>query len=482
MAAPVADFAGSPTTGSFPLEVQFLDASTGDPTGWVWDFGDGGFSFEQNPVNVYADPGNYTVTLYASNEDGTGTEIKVGYIVVSGPPNTAAAFSGTPLSGESPLTVQFTDQSTNDPTYWQWDLGLGTGLNTAQNPQAVYTQPGTYTITLTARNGSGVASTLTKTNYVTVTAPTCPPSPRSLDGNQTGLPHTAANNIPYEIESTSYREQWVMGANNTVLTARVLDADSYQWIDDMVGTVGTRKVSGGLRYARGLPERSAYVPDQWCTQVVQIDQGDSPVCPGVAGPARGIPSGWPVPRWSKWRVTFEGLPFDIQSDAYCDATGYGEWCRYLVRKRKSFAKEYRYGANAFRLAGTTTTVPAQQTGYIAFAEITYIQIGVPVKTVPWAYLDTLMGCINSVTLDAVPGGYYLAPYKALFLGYNDQNRYWSSAGQWVCDLELMFRWNAYSWRAIPLADGGFRVIERVAAPHYPPFLPNDFANLLNPAT
>lgn len=75
-----------------------------------------------------------------------------------------AQFTANIVSGCAPLGVQFTDQSTNNPTFWNWDLGNGQ-LSTAQNPVGIYSTPGTYTITLVVRNSNGTAS-ITKTNYI----------------------------------------------------------------------------------------------------------------------------------------------------------------------------------------------------------------------------------------------------------------------------------------------------------------------------
>ena len=58
-----------------------------------------------------------------------------------------ANFSGSPLSGCSPLVVQFTDASTGPITTWAWNFGNGNTSN-LQNPAAVYVTPGTYTDTL----------------------------------------------------------------------------------------------------------------------------------------------------------------------------------------------------------------------------------------------------------------------------------------------------------------------------------------------
>ncbi len=82
---PTADFSGSPTSGDAPLSVQFTDLSSGTPTSWSWDFGDGGSSTAQNPSHTYNSAGTYTVSLTATNAYGSDTETKTGYITVTEP-------------------------------------------------------------------------------------------------------------------------------------------------------------------------------------------------------------------------------------------------------------------------------------------------------------------------------------------------------------------------------------------------------------
>jgi len=165
---PVAAFAGSPTSGSAPLTVQFTDASTNNPTSWSWDFGDGvGTSTEQDPSYTYDAAGTYTVTLTATNAYGSDTETKTDYITVTAP-TPVANFTADPTSGYAPLTVQFTDTSTNSPTSWSWDFGDGVGTSTAQNPSYTYDSAGTYTVSLTVTNTYG-SDTETKTDHISVT-------------------------------------------------------------------------------------------------------------------------------------------------------------------------------------------------------------------------------------------------------------------------------------------------------------------------
>lgn len=85
-----------------------------------------------------------------------------------------SAFSGTPLSGLAPLSVAFTDASTNTPTSWLWERSSDGGSNwstfsTSQNPTAEFTA-GTWAVRLTATNAGG-SDAETKLAYVVVTAP-----------------------------------------------------------------------------------------------------------------------------------------------------------------------------------------------------------------------------------------------------------------------------------------------------------------------
>ena len=77
-----------------------------------------------------------------------------------------ADFSASVTSGCGPLSVSFKDASTNTPLYWSWDFGNGQ-TSTLQNPSVNYSAPGTYTVTLIARNKSG-ADAIRKSDYITV--------------------------------------------------------------------------------------------------------------------------------------------------------------------------------------------------------------------------------------------------------------------------------------------------------------------------
>jgi PKD repeat protein len=165
----VAEFSASPTSGMAPLSVAFTDLSSGDPTSWSWDFGDGSGSTDQSPVHVYDSAGSFTVGLTISAPGGLAVETKGEYVFVTAPPAPEAAFDAAPTSGTLPLTVAFTDTSSGDVTAWLWDFGDGT-WSSQTNPTHVYTSPGSFGVTLTV-TGPGGSDAATKSALVSVLAP-----------------------------------------------------------------------------------------------------------------------------------------------------------------------------------------------------------------------------------------------------------------------------------------------------------------------
>lgn len=81
-----ADFSAEPTTGIGTTTVHFADKSTGEITGWAWDFENDGVvdSTEQNPNHTYRTNGNYTISLTITTGDCQDTETKQEYISITG--------------------------------------------------------------------------------------------------------------------------------------------------------------------------------------------------------------------------------------------------------------------------------------------------------------------------------------------------------------------------------------------------------------
>jgi PKD repeat protein len=68
--SPVADFTYTPDSGPIPLTVSFQDQSTGSPTNWYWDFGDGDTSTLKNPIHTFREVGDYYTLLMVTNNAG----------------------------------------------------------------------------------------------------------------------------------------------------------------------------------------------------------------------------------------------------------------------------------------------------------------------------------------------------------------------------------------------------------------------------
>jgi hypothetical protein len=86
---PLAGFAPSPASNANPLAVTFRNASSGEYTGILWDFGDGVTSADPNPTHTYTAPGDYLVTLTLTGGiDGTSDvvqqRVRVGVAPVTG--------------------------------------------------------------------------------------------------------------------------------------------------------------------------------------------------------------------------------------------------------------------------------------------------------------------------------------------------------------------------------------------------------------
>jgi PKD repeat protein len=91
---PTADFSASVVIGDPPLDVSFTDLSTEIPTGWSWDFGDAGTSGDQHPSHQYTTVGVYTVSLTATNSNGSHTRVLPKLIFVPEPSAIAMFGSG----------------------------------------------------------------------------------------------------------------------------------------------------------------------------------------------------------------------------------------------------------------------------------------------------------------------------------------------------------------------------------------------------
>ena len=164
---PTSDFVASNTTPYALDTISFTDQTGNYPDSWLWDFGDGNTSTLRHPSHNYADTGLYTVTLTATNEQGSDTKTKTDYIqVFERPPAPAVEFYASQTFAEVSEIIAFTDSSKNDPNQWLWDFGDG-GVSTEQHPVYSYPTSGIYTVKLIATNDVG-SDTLVKEDFIQI--------------------------------------------------------------------------------------------------------------------------------------------------------------------------------------------------------------------------------------------------------------------------------------------------------------------------
>ncbi|MBK8185307.1 MAG: PKD domain-containing protein [Candidatus Competibacteraceae bacterium] len=189
--------------------MTFANSSTGNVTGWLWNFGDGTTSADKNPSKAYSNAGTYTVSLTATGPGGSNTATKTGYISVSKPttPAPSASFNATPTSGVASLVVTLIDTSTGIIASRLWDLGDGT-TSTTPKVSKTYSAAGTYAVKLTVTNASG-STTTTKTISVTAIAPVANFSATPTSG-------TAPLKVEFSDSSTNATSwSWNFGDGNT---------------------------------------------------------------------------------------------------------------------------------------------------------------------------------------------------------------------------------------------------------------------------
>ena len=153
----------SDTLGCSPFAVSFSD-STNNAVSWIWDFGDGTSSTQQNPVHTYSANGSYVVHVSVVLASGCTTQFTFPTPITVIDP--VADFVSPTVAVCAPSLVQFNNLSLNAVSFL-WDFGDGTTSN-AENPSHIYNVPGDYTIGLTITDSMGCTATEIKIDYIHV--------------------------------------------------------------------------------------------------------------------------------------------------------------------------------------------------------------------------------------------------------------------------------------------------------------------------
>jgi len=174
--SPIVSF-GFATEGTVTSFFNFtLNAET-----YFWDFGDGQFSIESDPVHDYIDDGVYTVILTATSAL-CGDVIEQEIVVVANPP--VADFSSDVQEGCAPLTVQYTSNASNNTDDFVWTFEGGTpASSTVENPIVIYEDAGEWDVTLTVINETG-DDVLQETEYISIAGLPVSDFTFDLDGNE----------------------------------------------------------------------------------------------------------------------------------------------------------------------------------------------------------------------------------------------------------------------------------------------------------
>ena len=233
---PTADFSFTATD----LSVSFTDASSdsdGSVVSWIWDFGDGNSSADQNPVHVYAADGTYTVMLTVTDDMGATDNTSQDVTVSSGGGNEAPTADFT--FAVTDLSVAFTDASTDsDGTVvsWSWDFGDGNS-STDQNPTHAYADYGAYTVSLTVTDDDGATGNTSQEVNV--------PDPNA-DGpfiESGGMAVMEAENFHTRIDRSDH--SWVENSDNAGFsgaTAMLSDPDDGTFISADITTTSPELV------------------------------------------------------------------------------------------------------------------------------------------------------------------------------------------------------------------------------------------------
>lgn len=206
--------------------------------------------------------GDHSIKAIAGDNNGESSTDEISVTIVSsggGCDAPTAAFTASPTEGEAPLTVNFTDQSTNNPISWNWDFGDGSS-STTQNTAHTYNNEGTYTVRLIVSN-TNCADTLIMSDYINVINEGCPDTITDIDGNeyatiQIGSQCWMAENL----KTTTYKNgtsiPYVADDNSWIGTT----TGAYVWPDN---NSSWKDFYGALYNGYAVVDQNGLCPEGW---------------------------------------------------------------------------------------------------------------------------------------------------------------------------------------------------------------------------
>jgi PKD repeat protein len=278
---PKADFVATPLSGNVPLKVAFTDKSNGQVTSWVWNFGDGQSSIEQNPVHTYWTGGVYNVILTTTNDYGTSDVTKNQYITVVG--DLVSKFGADPATGKAPLPVTFTDRSIGSPTAWKWDFADGT-ISADQNPVHTFATSGSYDVKLTVTRGTD-----TDTSIQTINVGGVP----NADFAANPMQASAGDAIAFTDKSANSPTSWAWDFGDTATSADQNPSHSYQLKGIYTVSLTARNANGKDTETKtnyiniGVAPTAQFIP-----VIVPFQMNKVPMSVDFVDQSTGLPTSW----------------------------------------------------------------------------------------------------------------------------------------------------------------------------------------------
>ena len=264
---PAVGFSATPTLGVVPLAVSFTDESSGSPTAWLWEFGDGNTSTERHPQHTYASVGTYTVTLTAQNHIGPNTGTRVDYIQARSPVVTCDIVPTAASAVNQEVTFDVVSSGGVGQHEYAWSFGdQSGGTPPSTDPQSIhaFAAPGHYDVVATVTDGqaTGVCSAPQTVHYPVSTRP--PTKSGSI------IRHAATGSI------------WNVNPDNQTVTA----------IDEQTLTVLFENVVGGKPTSLGqAPDGTVWVVNQDDATISVLDGSDGSVITTIGLPEASRPFG-----------------------------------------------------------------------------------------------------------------------------------------------------------------------------------------------
>ena len=219
---PVAQFSASNTNLCAGAQVSFTNSSTNSPTTYAWSFpgGNPSTSALANPIVTYANPGNYTVTLVATNAGGNDSEVKTNYITVVAGPNLSISATPAVCNGVNTGTATVSVVGGSGTYTYSW---IGSSSTSAT---ATGLAPGNYTATVTNAIGCSSSTSISVGSNTTVNVQLSVVD-SSVQGGQSSIQSSISGGTPpytysWNIGATS---PGLVGIGNGTYTFTVVDAN-----------------------------------------------------------------------------------------------------------------------------------------------------------------------------------------------------------------------------------------------------------------